>query len=428
MGSVERDLQRDCSQIKLLSGLPPPPSLPTRKPNRVPKVLDVIIDSDEQLWNIMSINVDTAEKAQMHWNWAHMFQAQLNAAPRGPPVGSYANPPINTPGPVVGGVLAQQWNTWAQHQVQQQQPVAQSLFKHRLNGNAAGAKQDNEKKEETDEVWSYLEAQAAFLGPSLWDNGDLKMEYMDLDEFLSENGIPVKDNGLQGRSPQQQQQQQQQQQERTPPQQGPSNNQSNNDANDPVLARASSSSNVSGNATPTRSVPSSPAVTAVNEDDENSVSGCSSSSMLDAISPATCTSLRSTPAKRKRNTVSIASSFNDNSSDDGSYVPGHDFDPKSRPFSQEELRPQPMSKKSKKQYVPDDLKDDKYWARRRKNNMAAKRSRDARRVKENQIAMRAAFLEKEVNAVLRAELDKVTKLYASALKRLEQYEKPTKKY
>ena len=206
---------------------------------------------------------------------------------------------------------------------------------------------------------------------------------------------------------------------------------------------------------------SSPAVTAVNEDDENSVSGCSSSSMLDAISPATCTSLRSTPAKRKRNTVSIASSFNDNSSDDGnppftyliimfvclvlfcfclsldirskfylgtrviilritenhqrtvsqsimieaiflesliqeremierimrntktkakqankrkewsekrhirlvqmirnlngftiiagSYVPGHDFDPKSRPFSQEELRPQPMSKKSKKQ-------------------------------------------------------------------------------
>ena len=32
------------------------------------------------------------------------------------------------------------------------------------------------------------------------------MEYMDLDEFLSENGIPVKDNGLQGRSPQQQQQ------------------------------------------------------------------------------------------------------------------------------------------------------------------------------------------------------------------------------
>lgn len=46
------------------------------------------------------------------------------------------------------------------------------------------------------------------------------------------------------------------------------------------------------------------------------------------------------------------------------------------------------------------MKDDKYWARRRKNNMAAKRSRDARRVKENQIAMRAAFLEKEVVSAL----------------------------
>merc|ERR1712071_19296 len=34
---------------------------------------------------------------------------------------------------------------------------------NRLNGNAAGAKQENgEKKEETDEVWSYLEAQAAY--------------------------------------------------------------------------------------------------------------------------------------------------------------------------------------------------------------------------------------------------------------------------
>lgn len=52
------------------------------------------------------------------------------------------------------------------------------------------------------------------------------------------------------------------------------------------------------------------------------------------------------------------------------------------------------------QFVPDDLKDDKYWARRRKNNMAAKRSRDARRMKENQIALRAGFLEKEVNFLM----------------------------
>lgn len=76
---------------------------------------------------------------------------------------------------------------------------------------------------------------------------------------------------------------------------------------------------------------------------------------------------------------------------------GREFDPRTRAFSDEDLKPQPMIKKSRKQFVPDELKDDKYWARRRKNNMAAKRSRDARRMKENQIALRAGYLEKEVN-------------------------------
>lgn len=50
--------------------------------------------------------------------------------------------------------------------------------------------------------------------------------------------------------------------------------------------------------------------------------------------------------------------------------------------------------------------DDKtaaYWERRRKNNEAAKRSRDARRAKEDEIAIRAAFLEQE-NIKLKYEL------------------------
>lgn len=42
-----------------------------------------------------------------------------------------------------------------------------------------------------------------------------------------------------------------------------------------------------------------------------------------------------------------------------------------------------------------DGKDQSYWERRRKNNEAAKRSRDARRAKEDEIAIRAAFLEQE---------------------------------
>ena len=40
-------------------------------------------------------------------------------------------------------------------------------------------------------------------------------------------------------------------------------------------------------------------------------------------------------------------------------------------------------------------RDDAYWERRRKNNEAAKRSRDARRAKEQEVAVRAQFLEQE---------------------------------
>ncbi|XP_061841694.2 thyrotroph embryonic factor-like [Nerophis lumbriciformis] len=87
-----------------------------------------------------------------------------------------------------------------------------------------------------------------------------------------------------------------------------------------------------------------------------------------------------------------------------SSVPGGElFNPRKHKFSEEELKPQPMIKKAKKVYVPDEQKDEKYWHRRNKNNVAAKRSRDARRLKENQITVRAAFLERE-NSVLRTEV------------------------
>ncbi|XP_022661105.1 uncharacterized protein LOC111265808 isoform X2 [Varroa jacobsoni] len=52
---------------------------------------------------------------------------------------------------------------------------------------------------------------------------------------------------------------------------------------------------------------------------------------------------------------------------------------------------------------PEELKDTAYWERRRKNNEAAKRSRDARRAKEDEIAIRAAYLEQE-NIKLKVEL------------------------
>ncbi|XP_070783120.1 TEF transcription factor, PAR bZIP family member a isoform X1 [Enoplosus armatus] len=92
-----------------------------------------------------------------------------------------------------------------------------------------------------------------------------------------------------------------------------------------------------------------------------------------------------------------------------SSVPGGElFDPRKHKFSEEELKPQPMIKKAKKVFVPDEQKDDKYWQRRKKNNVAAKRSRDARRLKENQITVRAAFLERE-NTALRSEVAELRK-------------------
>lgn len=65
--------------------------------------------------------------------------------------------------------------------------------------------------------------------------------------------------------------------------------------------------------------------------------------------------------------------------------------------------------------------DDKYWSRRKKNNVAAKRSRDARRLKENQIAVRASFLERE-NAALREEVAELRKDCGRCKKIMSLYE------
>ena len=53
------------------------------------------------------------------------------------------------------------------------------------------------------------------------------------------------------------------------------------------------------------------------------------------------------------------------------------------------------------------MKDELYWNKRRKNNEAAKQSREAKRRKDNQIVMRAAFLE-EKNTKLRDELGEIS--------------------
>ncbi|KAL5282494.1 HLF family protein [Megaselia abdita] len=220
----------------------------------------------------------------------------------------------------------------------------------------------DEKFKEDGDPWS-VEAQAAFLGPILWDktlpyDADLKVpQYEDLDEFLSENNMP---DGLTG---------------------GHIGNSAGFSHRSDSLGHSAVLSLGLGHVTTKKERSPSP-------------SDCISPDTLNPPSPA-------------ESTFSFASS-------------GRDFDPRTRAFSDEELKPQPMIKKSRKQFVPDELKDDKYWARRRKNNIAAKRSRDARRQKENQIAMRARYLEKE-NATLHQEVEQLKQENMDLRSRLSKY-------
>lgn len=65
-----------------------------------------------------------------------------------------------------------------------------------------------------------------------------------------------------------------------------------------------------------------------------------------------------------------------------------------------------MRRTSKSPTLPNSTveeKDAAYWERRRKNNAAAKRSRDARRAKEDELAIRAAYFEQQ-NQILRNEV------------------------
>ncbi|XP_029463372.1 thyrotroph embryonic factor-like isoform X2 [Rhinatrema bivittatum] len=130
-----------------------------------------------------------------------------------------------------------------------------------------------------------------------------------------------------------------------------------------------------------------------------------------------------TPGLNHPEGIEVQVNFNPDPSDLAlSSVPGGElFDPRKHKFTAKELKPQPMVKKAKKVYVPVEAKDEKYWTRRKKNNVAAKRSRDARRLKENQITIRAAFLEKE-NMVLRTEVAELRKEMRKCKNILSKYQ------
>jgi hypothetical protein len=75
-----------------------------------------------------------------------------------------------------------------------------------------------------------------------------------------------------------------------------------------------------------------------------------------------------------------------------------------------------MMNKKKANPVPGHMKDSVYWERRKRNNDSAKRSREGRRQKEEQIAMKAVYQEQEImalraeNVMLRQELERMQML------------------
>lgn len=79
------------------------------------------------------------------------------------------------------------------------------------------------------------------------------------------------------------------------------------------------------------------------------------------------------------------------------------------------------NRRRSKKPVPDEKKDEIYWRRRHKNNLAAKRSREARRQKETDLTKKATILEME-HEKLKSELDDALKQNSELRMRLSKYE------
>ncbi|XP_031661210.1 thyrotroph embryonic factor-like isoform X2 [Oncorhynchus kisutch] len=235
---------------------------------------------------------------------------------------------------------------------------------------------------------------SAALTPAIWDktipyNGEtFHLEYMDLEEFLIENGIPTLslDNAL----------------------------------NMEIAGKKTEkpTSTTTAPAAPISLLP----VLELDQCEEEVVTVTLNSADITANTEVGTDKDRLTPETIDPEEIEVNVNFDPDPTDLVlSSVPGGElFNPRKHKFSEEELKPQPMIKKAKKVYVPEDSKDEKYWQRRKKNNVAAKRSRDARRLKENQITVRAAFLERE-NTALRQEVGELRKDFARSKNVVARY-------
>lgn len=274
---------------------------------------------------------------------------------------------------------------------------------------------------------------SASLTPAIWDktipyDGEtFHLEYMDLDEFLLENGIPVtlEEEELQktlssveGKG-------------KCIPKVIPTAATITTGAAVSASASASASA-ASPLASATSMVNSDPeepvTVTTlqpakIEEEEEEEEQEEETEEAVQEVEVKEKKTDRNTPSPIDPDAIEVDINFQPDPTDLVlSSVPGGElFNPRKHKFSEEELKPQPMIKKAKKVFVPDEQKDDKYWSRRKKNNLAAKRSRDARRLKENQITVRASFLERE-NAALRQQVAELRKDCGRCKNILARYE------
>lgn len=228
---------------------------------------------------------------------------------------------------------------------------------------------------------------SAALTPAIWDKTipydgeNFHLEYMELEEFLMENGIPADEDPLR----------------------------SSTDVDTILNLKSSPSAQINGTK---RAGVASVALLPIQELDKCGeevviITNSESEITCDVTAEVTTNEDGETPDP---DDIEVEINYEPDPTDLVlSSVPGGElFNPRKHKFSEEELKPQPMIKKAKKVFVPEEQKDDKYWQRRKKNNVAAKRSRDARRLKENQITVRAAFLERE-NTALRTEVSDLRK-------------------
>ncbi|KAM7382013.1 hypothetical protein PAMA_012740 [Pampus argenteus] len=216
---------------------------------------------------------------------------------------------------------------------------------------------------------------SAALTPAIWDKTipydgeNFHLEYMELEEFLMENGITAEEDGQR----------------------------SSTDDNAPsAVMKGTKPESVS--LLPIQELDRCEEEVVIIANNESEIT-------CEVTAEVTSDEGRATPKSVNPDDIEVDINYDPDPTDLVlSSVPGGElFNPRKHKFSEEELKPQPMIKKAKKVFVPEEQKDDKYWQRRKKNNIAAKRSREARRLKENQITVRAAFLERE-NAALRTEV------------------------